>query len=159
MLKLFNDLQYFFNDVYREVSVREYAKIINVSPPTASKILQNFEKERILISEKKGIYIYYRVNRGSSLFLGFSKLYWQQILIPLTKEIHKKIYYGDIILFGSLIKVENTKKSDVDLYLDIDKKELDVKNIEKKLKRPIELHFKTKNKNLMNNINDGMKIW
>ena len=48
MLKIFNELKPFFEDVYREISVREYAKLTKVSPPTASTILKKYEKDNNL---------------------------------------------------------------------------------------------------------------
>ena len=68
MLKIFNGLNPFFEDVYREISVREYAKEIGISPPTASKMLKEFETEKLLLSNKKGIYIYFRANKENYLF-------------------------------------------------------------------------------------------
>src|SRR3989338_10440082 len=115
MLKIFHLLENFFKDVYREVSVREYAKEIKLSPPTASKILKEFEKENLLLSAKKGIYIYFRPNKDGILFHGLAKLYWQNILFNETAELHKQALFRKIVLFGSLAKTENTLNSDVDL--------------------------------------------
>jgi len=48
MLKIFNGLRPFIEDCYREIGIREYSRIIKVTPPTASRILKNFESEQIL---------------------------------------------------------------------------------------------------------------
>ena len=48
MLEIINNLAPFFEDCYRRISVREYSKIIKVSPPTASKILMEYYKEGLL---------------------------------------------------------------------------------------------------------------
>ena len=52
MLKIINDLRPFFEDCYRRVNVREYAKIMHISPPTASKILDSYHHENLLCKEK-----------------------------------------------------------------------------------------------------------
>ncbi len=160
MLKIFNELKPFFDDVYREISVREYAKESKISPPTASKLLKEYETEELLILNKKGIYIYFRANREGHIFRQLAKLYWFSLLYPLTKKIQEEIAYKRIILFGSLIKAENTLKSDADLYLETDERKIDASNIEKALKREIQLHFisSMKNKYLKKNIEDGTII-
>ncbi len=160
MLNMFNLLKPFFEDNYLEISVREYAKLIKSSPPKASKELKNFENEGILKREEKGIYHYYTINSNSYLFKEFSKLYWYKILYNVTEKLHEDILFNNIILFGSLAKSENTKDSDVDLYLDISRREVDLNEIEKKLKRTVELHFKSelKNINLKRNIEKGVVI-
>lgn len=160
MLNIFYLLEPFFKDVYREISVREYAKLKRISPPTASKILKNFEKEELLISSKKGIYLFFRANKEHFLFSELSRLYWHCILFNATRDFHKRVLFRKIILFGSLAKVENTKDSDVDLYIDIERRDINVENIEKNLKRKVQLHFKDslKNINLKNNIEGGIVI-
>lgn len=160
MLKILNELALFFDDVYREVSVRVYAREVKISPPTASKLLKEYEKEELLVSNKKGIYIYFRANREGYIFRQLAKLYWFSLLYPLTKKIHEDIAYKRIILFGSLIKAENTLSSDVDLYLETQERKIDVLNIQKALKKDIQLHFvnSIKNKYLKKNIEDGIII-
>ncbi len=160
MLKIFNELKLFFDDVYTEISVREYAKQVEISPPTASKLLKEYEREGLLISNKKGIYIYFRANREGYIFRQLERIYWFIILYPITEKIHENIAYKRIILFGSLVKAENTSKSDVDLYLEAEKRKIDVLNIQKLLKRDVQLHFidSMKNKNLKKHIEEGIII-
>ena len=78
----------------------------------------------------------------------------------MTESLHEKILYKRIILFGSLAKAENTMDSDVDLYLDIDEKEIDSSEMQRVLKREIQLHFKKslKNNHLKENIEEGVTI-
>ena len=160
MLKIFNELRLFFEDVYREISVREFAKKVKISPPTASKLLKEYVDEGLLISNKRGIYIYFRANREGYLFRQLARLYWFSVIYPLTKTIHEEISYKRIVLFGSLIKAENTLKSDVDLYLEAEERKIDVANIQKLLKREIQLHFMNsmRNMNLKKNIEEGVII-
>jgi predicted nucleotidyltransferase len=157
MLKLFNELSPFFEDVYREISVREYAKLAKVSPPTASTILKKYEKEGLLLLEKKGIYYYFRANRNS-LFADLSRIYWKIILKPFVFYLLPQAKYGKIILFGSTSKAENTRESDLDIYVEVPDKQIIVAEFEKRLKRRIELHFieETRNENLRRNIEKGV---
>lgn len=160
MLKIFNELKQFFEDVYREISVRQYAKEVKISPPTASKKLKEFVKEGILILNKRGIYFYFKANREEFIFKQLARLYWYSVLNPITEKIHGEIAYKRIILFGSLSKAENTIKSDVDLYLETEERKIDITNLQKLLNREIQLHFikSIKNENLKKNIEQGIII-
>lgn len=65
MLKIFNDLEPFFRDCDRKISVREYARLRNVSPPSASTLLENLHKEGLLKKEKFRNYIFYYADDGA----------------------------------------------------------------------------------------------
>ncbi len=160
MLKIFNNLRPFIEDVYREISVREYSKEIKISPPTASKQLKELEKEELLVSNRRGIYIYFRANKESYLFKQLARLYWYCIIYPLTEKLHGEISHKRIILFGSLSKVENTRNSDVDLFLEINPRKMNILELQKSLKREIQLHFRNelKNKHLNENMEQGILI-
>lgn len=160
MLEIFYLLAPFFEDVYKQISVREYGRKVKFSPPTASLTLARLKKEGLLISSKQGIYLWYQANREQFLFQGLSRLYWQQRLFELTEKLHPQTLYKKIILFGSLSKAENTLDSDIDLYIDINKKYLKVAILEQKLHRKVQLHFKESliNQNLKKNIDLGVRI-
>ena len=159
MLKIFNELSPFFEDVYREISVREYARITKISPPTASKLLLNYQKEGILLIRKQGIYILFRAN-NNNLFKDLARAYWRNKLSELFKQIHDQFLFKKIILFGSIEKQENKKDSDIDLFVDIPKKIINIQKIENLLNRKIQLYFKEalNNKHLNENIKKGVVI-
>jgi len=48
MLKIINNLKPFIEDNYREINVREYARLNKISPPTASKLLNYYKTQEIL---------------------------------------------------------------------------------------------------------------
>ncbi len=160
MLELLNRLGPFFEDTHREYSVREYGRISKISPPTASTFLKKAEKQGLLLLKKQGIYIYYRANRDSSFFKDLARTYWRLKLKQPINEISKDFLFKKPILFGSIAKAENTIDSDIDLFIDIDKREINFKKIENKLKRKVQVHFKNslKNDNLKNNIEKGVPI-
>ena len=160
MLKIFNDLKPFFEDVYRDISVREYSRIVGISPPTASVLLNEFSKEGILIRKKNKVYLNFRANRQSFLFIDLSKVFWKQILRQELGKLQNTFLYREIVLFGSLAKCENNSESDIDLFVDIPKKNIDLSLIEKKLKRNIQIHFSDAKKNnlLLENIQQGVRV-
>ena len=162
MLKIFNDLSVFFEDCYNELGVREYSRVRGISPPTASALLRELEKEgTLLLTEKKKKNMLYRANRENLLFIELSKAYWGQKLLPLTKFLSEISNYESIILFGSLIKGEATTNSDIDIYLNCNFKEIILEKFEKQLKRNIQLHFKSelKNESLKKSIQQGLLLY
>ncbi len=166
MLKIFNALRPFFENNYRRINVREYARIQKMSPPTASKLLQSYQKEGILKKEEEKQYFYYFANKESDLFIDLSRVYWKIVLEDsgLIKALSEKLLSPVIIIFGSLSKAEVKEDSDIDIAIfTATRKELNVNEFEKKLKRKIQLFlFKdrenVKNTELLNNILNGYKL-
>ena len=160
MLNIINNLKPFFEDCYGRINVREYARIIKISPPTASKILLELNKEGLLLMENDKNYIFYYANKNNKLFVDLSRIYWNLKLDNLVGFLNKNITSPTIILFGSLSKAETKEDSDIDLCIIGHKKELNLKNLENNLKRKIQLFFfisirDIKNKELANNIING----
>jgi predicted nucleotidyltransferase len=160
MLNIINNLQPFFEDCYRRINVREYAKIIKVSPPTASKILNSLEKEGILLKEKDRNYLFFSSNKESKQFIDLSRIYWYLKLNKLISYIDNIVIQPTIVLFGSLSKAEATPNSDIDLAVFGHKKPINLENFEKQLKRKIQLFWfvslkEIANEELKNNILNG----
>ncbi len=160
MLEIFNNLAPFFEDCYRRVNVREYAKIIGVSPPTASSILNNYSELLLLIKEKDKNYLFFHGNNKNKQFIDLSRIYWSIKLSGLIEYLEHKLVSPAIILFGSLSKGEVKEDSDIDLAIFANKKEINVENFEKRFKRKIQIFwFKSirniKNVDLSNNIFNG----
>lgn len=160
MLKIINNLKPFIEDNYREINVREYARISNISPPTASKLLNNYKEENLLNKKEDKGYILYSANRESNMFIDLARIYWKKELKNIIEELENKLFNPVIILFGSLTKAEATKDSDIDLAIFTKSKE-EVKI--KETKREVQLFiFKNreavKNKELLNNILNGYKL-
>ncbi len=162
MLKIFNDLELFFIDSYRRINIREYARLKNISPPSASKLLKMFEKEGLLVREEDKRYINYFANKNSRQFVELSKIYWflQLKKTGLLDHIEKELVIQVCVLFGSFSKAEIKKESDIDLAIFTpSKKAINLEKFERKLKRKIQLFvFKNReeiSKELLNNILNG----
>ncbi|MFH1332614.1 MAG: nucleotidyltransferase domain-containing protein [archaeon] len=160
MLEIFNNLEPFFEENYRDLGVREYARLVKISPPTASKILGHFKKEGLLLCQEERRYLLYRANRENKVLIELSKAFWLVKLKDLAEYLKEEFNYTKIILFGSLVKLEATKNSDIDLYLNTLEKEVNLKKFEKILNRKIQLHFKAsfKNPSLKKNIGQGVGL-
>ncbi|MFH1637544.1 MAG: nucleotidyltransferase domain-containing protein [Candidatus Woesearchaeota archaeon] len=160
MLTIFKQLSPFFEDTYRELSVREYGREQKVSPPTASKLLKHLEREGLLIKKEYRNNLLFRAKRESPLFKDMAKAYWKLKLSKALEPIRPEILHKETTLFGSLAKAENTIDSDIDLYIDTTKRAIDLARIEKLLKRKLQLHFKEElsNPHLKKNIAKGAII-
>ncbi len=160
MLNIINNLKPFIEDCYRRINVREYSRLMKISPPTASKILFELNKEGLLLIEKDRNYIFYYANKNNKIFIDLSRIYWNLKLGNLVNFFNKNLINPTIILFGSLSKAETKNDSDIDISIIGHKKELDIKNFENNLRRKIQLFFFSsiediKNKELANNIING----
>jgi len=165
MLAIFNDLKPFYENNYCQISVREYARMQKISPPHASKVLNNLCKEGLLIKEEDRRYHFFTVNRENSLFKKLQQAYYQQLFSKLVEFLEGEFITPIIILFGSFAKVELNENSDIDLAIfSISKKKISLKTFEKKLGREIQLLiFKDRddlknNPELLHNILNGVII-
>ena len=160
MLEIFNNLGPFCEDVFREFSVREYARARKISPPTSSSVLKGFVKEGMFLMREERNLLLFRANRESALFRDLHIAYWRFILKKALEPLLEKILFRKIMLFGSIAKAENKIDSDLDLFVDVKYLKLDTSHIEKALKRKIQIHFSDslKNEHLKANIEKGVEI-
>ncbi len=166
MLKIFNNLEPFFEDNYRRINVREYARLSKISPPSASKVLSQLHKEALLNREKERNYIYFSANQESPAFVILSRAYWLLRLkkIGLTDYMEKNLINPLIILFGSFSKAEVKRDSDIDIAVFTPSKtQINSETFERGLKHKIQIFIfrnkeEVKNKELLNNILNGFII-
>ncbi|HLD40310.1 MAG TPA: nucleotidyltransferase domain-containing protein [Candidatus Nanoarchaeia archaeon] len=165
MLEILNTFAPFFEDSYRSISVREYAKLVKISPPTASKILKEFTKENYLQQRGERKHLFFTLNIENETVIDLCRLYWKQRLQKLSQEFQKKLTGASGILFGSLAKGEAKSNSDIDLVIFApERKNIDLKPFEKQLGRKISLYWfkslnEVQNEHLRNNILNGMLLF
>ncbi len=136
MLEIFYDLKPFFTDCYARISVRQYAKIRGISPPSASKVLQSYFREGILSREEDRRYLFFSANRENALFVDLSRAYWRQVFSKtgLLDAIAHTFRLPVVVLFGSYSKAEVTPQSDVDVAIfSPSRAHIDLSSFEKKL--------------------------
>lgn len=166
MLKIFNDLEPFLKDNYQRISVREYARRRKISPPSASSLLNELQKEGLLDREDEWNYHFFTANKESYLFIHISRIYW---LIQLKKSgfisyLERELVNPLVILFGSFSKAEVTSNSDIDIAISrAASKKLNMEPFEQKLNRRVHILFLNdlkldKRKELQNSILNGFII-
>ena len=116
--------------------------------------------------EKKGgrIFPIYQANFNNKLFKRYKIIHNISSILEsdLVDFIEKKLMPKCIVLFGNYSRGEDTETSDIDLFVECKKEEVNLEIFKKKLGRKIELHFKENfisyPKELKNNIINGIVL-
>jgi len=141
------------------------AKLLGVSPTSIAKNLSKLEKEEYIKTNHLGTMNLNMVelNRENPDVIAFKRAENQKMLYEtgFTKFIEEKFPGTTVILFGSYSYGEDIVTSDIDIaIIGIKQQEIKLETFEKKLERKINLQFydnlKEINKNLKNNILNGI---
>lgn len=137
MFKILNDLNVFFEDCSREISVREYARAKNVSPATASTLLKRYQSEGLLSGREERRFLLFKANEKSRSFIDMSRIFWRKQINELIYDMPSE---AAIILTGDISVAKNNIDSEVKLvFLSDQIIKIKTGKIEKKLKRKIEI--------------------
>ena len=155
----------FFEEPARNFYLREVSRITKIAVMTTRKYLMELEKEGLILKDKSTLYPSYKANDTSRLF----RAYKQQAMIllicssGLIDYLEKAMLPRCIVLFGSIRKGEYTKNSDIDLFIQAQKKELEFGKFEKMLKHKISPLFEPNlaelSEELLNNIINGIVLY
>lgn len=163
MFKELNDLCHFLEYPKRKIHVREYARLQNITPATASTILKKFQKQDILKKEIiQNIHLYSL--QSSQIVKDLKVFYTIQKIRTIIPQLNAFFGKPHIILFGSASKGEDNEQSDIDLYVESEVTSQIIRNtLEKKLKRPLQLFVYKQiqdvpNKYLQQNIMNGIVL-
>jgi len=165
-----NILTLFIKEPEREFHVREIARTLHKSPTTVSKYLKQYEKNKLLKSERKLNHLIFKAS-GSEEFKQIKLEHNLRIIRDsgLIDFLIQEYSPEAIILFGSFAKAENTSKSDIDLLIvSSKKKNPELSRFENKLNHNIQAFTHSRdeikkmsksNKELLNNWINGIKIY
>jgi len=167
MLNELTLLKPFLEQPEKEFNVREFARLKNISPATASKQLKYFHKSKILSERKDRGFNFYKADLESFYYKDLKKFY--NILkikeSGLIEELDKFYLNPTILLFGSVATGLDTDTSDLDLVIISEKTKEFINKIkfEKKLQRPLQIFVVNdlkdlNNKNLINSVLNGIVI-
>ncbi len=133
-------LKLFLRKPYEEFHLREIARLTKVSPSTAKRFLDTFEKNRIVLRKRKGNLAIFNANIDSPVFRQI-KITYNIFMIEssgLMEELTRD-NPASIILYGSTAKGLDSEDSDIDLMVIGRKYDADLSKLEKKLRRKINL--------------------
>lgn len=172
MLQISNTLKIagvFFNEPIKPHYLIEISKKSKLAHTSVKRNLNELKKQGIIIEtvEKKGKrkFPYFKSNIENKEYKKFKKIY---NLIKLEESgiidyIKDRLMPKSVIVFGSYSKGEDIEESDIDIFVETKKQEIQVSEYEKKLKRKVELHFKENfddyPNELKNNIINGIVLY
>ena len=158
--------EYFFLNTTKRLRVRQIERELKLPLRSVIRYTKELEQEKIIKSEIISNINLYSADRSSKFFLLEKKLYNIKLLyhLGLIDKLIEEYNNPVIILFGSFSKGEDIESSDIDLYIELSRKEkIDLKQIEKKLNKNIKLFIyknikEVENKELANNIINGITL-
>jgi len=158
----------FFLNPTKEHYLMDISRKIRLAHTSVKKNLKELISIGLItkyIQEKGGRkFPIYKADRNNKLFKKYKLIYNITSLFEsnLTEYIGDKLMPKSIVLFGSYQKGEDIEESDIDIFVECKKEELNLAKFEKKLGRKIELHFNENftsyPKELKNNIINGIVV-
>jgi len=157
-------LKFFLNNPTQEFHIRELSRLTGVPKTTVQRTILELLNRKLIVREKKGVFNSYLANETYFWYKFYKKQYLLEEIYVSGVVSFLEDYFNPqcIILFGSGAKGEYVKDSDVDLFLFSLEKNVSVVRYEHKLKRKINIIFKTNynelSPELFNNIINGVKL-
>ena len=167
MFKELNTIGIFLEEPTREFNIREAARILKISPATASKELKKFVKKGLLTGRNERMLSLYKANLENDLYKDLKIFYTMRKIkdCGLLEALNRFYLKPTIVLFGSSAFGVDTETSDLDfLVISENTKEFsELKKFEMKLKRKMQFFIvkdirNLKNRHLINNILNGIII-
>ena len=147
-LLILKALEFFIENPYEEIYLREFSRKLEISPNTAQRFLDLFLKEDFVKEEKKANLRIFKANLDSLVFKYIKKINSIKKIRDSGLIDDLRGRFSSVILFGSVAKGLDESKSDIDLVCigDIDIKKINLYDFEKKLKKEINLHIFNRSK-------------
>lgn len=144
-------------------TIREIAKRLNISPPTASSISKKLEKiDLVRLQREKAQYKVFG-SVESETFKDIKRIFNIFSLLPLKNFLIKKFNPNLIAVYGSYSMGEDVENSDIDIFVDsLRKKLVSLSKFEKELGRSIHLlvdKFENLPKDLKADIINGVILY
>ena len=156
-------LEIFIKYPTKEFGYRELQRKTKSGSSTIKRALKMLEKDGLIKKDKSRNYFFYESSRESRKFKIIKIFYTLNKLNEILENIVKKAHPNCIVLFGSASKGEDAENSDIDLFVQSEKKEIDASKTEKMLNRKINFIFepniKTINVELLNNLANGITLY
>ncbi len=157
-------MELFFEEPSKNFQLREVSRLTKIAVTSIRKYLKELQNNGLIKKDKKTLYPSYVANQQNRLF----KVYKQQLMIlrlyssGLIDYLEDSLHPKCIILFGSARKGEYVKGSDIDIFVQTNRKDVNLTKLNKILKHKINLFFEENinklSKELFNNIINGIKL-
>lgn len=143
--------------------IKEISRKINLAHPSVRNYVKKLLKYNLIKKEKSKPFDGIIANREDN-FIFHKRIYNLYSLKELTKLLISSYYPKLIVVYGSYSLGEDIEDSDIDIFIiSKTKKEIDLNNFEKKLKRNIHIitvkELNDLNKNLKKKIWNGIVLY
>lgn len=132
-------LNYFIENPYIEVYLREFSRINNLNLNTSQRFLEIFLKQGFIKEQRKANLRIFKANIDNIVFRHI-KITFILKKIKDTGILENLNDFSSVVLFGSCAKGLDDKNSDIDIVL-IGNKKINFYEYEKKLGKQINPHF------------------
>lgn len=149
-------LEVFFKEPINIHFIREIGRRIKLAQTSVRNHIRDLEKKKLIVIKSAKPFNGFVANRENEEFLFYKQAYNFYSLLELRKIIVNALHPRAIIVFGSYSRGEDIEESDIDiLVITKVKKEIEIKAIEKKMGRKINLIFKESLEKLEEPIKDN----
>lgn len=143
-LLILKTLQFFLENPYQEIYLREFARKLKISPNTAQRFLTLLLKENIIVEERRANLRYFKSNLDDVVFRQIKKTYSIKKIQDsgLLEELKNNV--TSLVVFGSVAKGLDDKNSDIDLLIiTINKKKVEkiIFNFQEKVDMELNTHI------------------
>lgn len=136
-----NVLNFFLENPDSDIHIKELSRRLNISPATSKRFCNLFNENRILLSEKKGNSIFFKLDNSNNYVRLLKKTY----AITKIKEKWKEVSIEglkSVVIYGSYASGEYHNNSDIDILLLTRKKNIDdsfVLKFQDKIKKEVNI--------------------
>ncbi len=135
-------LEIFFKEPINIHFIREIGRRIQLAQTSVRNHIQDLERKKLIVKKSAKPFNGFVANRENEEFLFYKQTYNFYSLLELKKSIVNALHPRAIIVFGSYSRGEDVEESDIDiLVITKVKKEIEIKNLEKKMSRKINLLY------------------
>jgi len=150
-------LEVFFKEPTSIHFIREIGRRIQLAQTSVRNHIRDLEKDKLIVTKNAKPFNGFVANRENEDFLFYKQAYNFYSLLELRKTIVNALHPKAIIVFGSYSRGEDIEESDIDIVVITKiKKEIEIKNLEKKMDRKINLIFKESLEKLEEPIKDNV---
>jgi len=147
-------LRVFFDRPNKKFQLRELSRLTKISLPSVKTHVEELLKQELIQEKNDGIYKGYKSQYNCT----YGILKRNDLLIRLEesgliKEIGRKCTPNCIVLYGSAVEGRDDERGDIDIFVQSNKKNIELKKYESVLNREISLLFEQK----LNKINETLK--
>lgn len=160
----FEILEVFLEKPTQDFSIRGISRELTMSHATVLKHMNDLETLGIVKRRATTLYPVFSAHTEHKLFRSLQAS-WLTLRLRqsgILEYLHKNLLPSCVVLYGSASKGTLNELSDIDLYVQAKRKKLNVGTYEKKLRRKIHFLFESKfkdlNKELRNNIINGIVV-